>query len=169
MSYNQESMKRENILAILHDSFEISLTLKAILAVLETIAGLILLVLGPDKITDFLAALSQGKMVPGHDLIIRYFLSWASQYSISTHFFIAFYLISHGVIKLLVIGSLWKEKIWAFPLGITLFFLFIIYQIYRYTFTHSLWLIIISFFDIIVIYLTWKEYQRIKTKLTAWK
>lgn len=159
-------MQRKTIIAILHDSFEISLGIKALLAIPETIAGLILFFVGPDTIVDFLANFSQERLSSGaHDYIFNTLLGWSEQFSLSAQMFISFYLLSHGIIKLFVIGSLWKEKRWAFPVGITFFFLFIAYQMYEYFFNHSLWLIILSVFDIVVIYLTWNEYQRVKTKI----
>jgi uncharacterized membrane protein len=37
--------------------------------------------------------------------------------------------------------------------------LFVVYQIYRYSFTHAIWLLLITLLDIIVIWLTWREYK----------
>lgn len=42
------------------------------------------------------------------------------------------------------------------------FSLFIVYQLYRYTFTHSLLLILITILDVFVIALTLLEYRRLR-------
>jgi uncharacterized membrane protein len=91
-------------------------------------------------------------------------LKLAAQFSLSSELFIAFYFLSHGIIKLFIVGYLWKGKLWAYPVGIILFFIFILYQVYRYSFTHSVWLIVLTILDLIIIYLTWSEYQRIKAR-----
>ncbi len=51
--------------------------------------------------------------------------------------FMAIYLHSHGIIKLLAVGSLLKNKLWRYPLSIVVFGGFIVYQIYRFTLTRA--------------------------------
>jgi uncharacterized membrane protein len=36
---------------------------------------------------------------------------------------------------------------------------FVVYQLYRFLFTHSLWLIALTVLDLIVAFLIWREYQ----------
>ena len=43
--------------------------------------------------------------------------------------------------------------------------LFIAYQLYRYSFTHELALIVLSIFDLFVIALAWHEYQLLRRHL----
>nr|WP_258171938.1 DUF2127 domain-containing protein [Burkholderia contaminans] len=42
------------------------------------------------------------------------------------------------------------------------FGLFIGYQVYRFTFTHSVWLLLVTALDIVVIALTWHEYRYLR-------
>jgi uncharacterized membrane protein len=42
------------------------------------------------------------------------------------------------------------------------FALFIIYQLYRFSFAHSVWLLVITILDIVVIWITWREYKYLK-------
>jgi hypothetical protein len=76
----------------------------------------------------------------------------------STQLFTSFYLLGHGVIKIVLIVGLLREKLGYYPAAIAVFVLFVMYQIYRYTFTHSIWLLLITLLDIVVIWLTWHEY-----------
>ena len=55
-----------------------------------------------------------------------------------------------------------QGKIWAYHTGIVFFLLFIVYQLYRYSYTRSAWLVVLSVFDVVVIYLTWEEYKRVR-------
>jgi uncharacterized membrane protein len=64
--------------------------------------------------------------------------------------------------KLFIVAVLLKGKIWAYHSGIIFFFIFIVYQLHRYTFTHSIWLLVLTVFDMAVIYFTWEEYRKVK-------
>ncbi|MGH7839778.1 MAG: DUF2127 domain-containing protein [Candidatus Binataceae bacterium] len=79
--------------------------------------------------------------------------------------FASIYLLSHGAIKLLLAAGLLRNRLWAYPAAIIVFILFIIYQAYRISFTHSSLLTAITGFDLLVIALTWHEYRVIKSKV----
>jgi uncharacterized membrane protein len=106
----------------LHQFFELSIFLKACLALFEVISGFSLL------------------FIPS-----RYFL--------------AVYLLSHGIVKIFIVWSLYKEKKWSYPVAIIIFGLLTIYEIIRYTHTHMLTLLAVIVLDIFVIILTLFEYQ----------
>jgi uncharacterized membrane protein len=40
---------------------------------------------------------------------------------------------------------------------------FIVYQLYRFTFTHGIGLIALSVFDLVVIWLIWLEYRALRS------
>jgi uncharacterized membrane protein len=86
----------------------------------------------------------------------------AQQFSISTQYFTAFYLFSHGVVKLFLIAGLLRERLWYYPLAMIVFAFFIMYQLYRFSFTHSVWLFVITILDMVVIWLTWREYKYLR-------
>jgi uncharacterized membrane protein len=55
-----------------------------------------------------------------------------------------------------------EEKNWAYPLSIITLIFFIIYQMYRYALQPSWWMVVLTVFDVAMIYLTFVEYKRIK-------
>lgn len=71
----------------------------------------------------------------------------------------AIYLLVHGVVKLALVWALLARLLFAYPLSIVIFAGFIIYQLYRYTFTHGIGLLALSALDIVVIGLIWLEYR----------
>lgn len=73
--------------------------------------------------------------------------------------FASAYLVSHGLIKAVLVIALWFDALWAYPTTIFVFGLFSAYQLYRFTHTHSLALILITVFDVLIIWLTWREYH----------
>ena len=64
--------------------------------------------------------------------------------------------------KLLLVGALLRRKLWAYPIAMIAFGAFILYQLYRFTFTHSIGLIALSVFDLAVIWLIWLEYRALR-------
>jgi uncharacterized membrane protein len=52
-----------------------------------------------------------------------------------------------------------RNKLWAYPATVATVIVFIIYQLYRLTFGYSLFLILLTIFDVFVIWLTLHEYK----------
>ena len=92
-------------------------------------------------------------------------LAWAQSFSVQTQHFYAFYLLSHGIVKLALVVGLLMGRLWAYPASLAVMTLFIAYQLYRFTFTHSPGLIVLTVFDLVVIALIWHEYRLIRHHL----
>jgi len=73
--------------------------------------------------------------------------------------FAAAYLIVHGLIKLFLVASLLLGRLWAYPLSLWFLAAFIVYQCYRYLHTHSISLVLLTVFDLAVVFLIWREYH----------
>jgi uncharacterized membrane protein len=152
--------QRQNLREV---SFRISIALKGLNAALEIVGGVALAAVSPAFILRTVALLTQDELAEDpRDLIANYFLYAASHLSLSGQRFAAAYLLSHGVIKIGLVWALLKRKLWAYPLSIIVFGAFIVYQLYRYTFTHGLGLIALSVFDLLVIWLIYLEYRALQ-------
>lgn len=88
-----------------------------------------------------------------------------SHYTFYVTYFLAGYFIFWGTIDIFLSYNLIKEKLWAFPASLWLIGLFIIYSIFRFTSTHSLVLLSVILFDVVIFLLIYKEYQKLR-KLT---
>jgi uncharacterized membrane protein len=149
----------------IHQVFEISIALKAIHGALEVLLGILLFF--PITIRMLIYALTQSELIEDpNDYVARTVQHLTPFLALHSSTFAAYYLLSHGVIKLILAILLFQKKLWAYPLTIATLVGFIAYQIYRYTFTHSLMLIILTVFDITVIGLVWHEYQNLKKHRT---
>lgn len=144
----------------LHRAFEVSVLIKGAHSILEIAGGLMLAFSSTHAIarlafviTEPLAALH------GSDRIAAYFRHAAEAVSLDTKTFTALYLLVHGVIKLGVVVGLLRNKAWAYPAAVVAFSAFIAYQLYRFSFTHSVTLIVITVFDVIVLVLIWHEWR----------
>ena len=151
---------------VLHQVFEASLVLKGLFALSETLAGLGLYFIGSNTIVTAVNWLAKAEIVedPG-DFIARHLIAFAQGFSIDTQHFFAFYLTSHGVVKLLMVLALWLRVAWAYPASIVVLCGFIAYQVHRYMAHPSIALILLTLFDLVVIWLIWREYKAMTPKL----
>ena len=132
-------MKNALYKKIIDEGFEIGILLKSILGFFEVLAGLVLATSGRLMVNNLIIALTQQEISHDPDDFFANFLINASKnISAGQHIFATVYLIFHGVVNVLLGIFLLKGKYWAYPASITLFSLFLIYQLYRCFYTHSL-------------------------------
>jgi uncharacterized membrane protein len=151
-----------------HQIFEISILLKGAHALIECIGGLVLAFVSTSAITNLVNALTQEQLIEDpNDFVATHLLDLAQNLTVSTQRFYAFYLLSHGIIKLLLVAGLLRNKLWAYPASLVVLGLFIVYQLYRFSYTHGVGLIVLTVFDVIVMGLIWHEYQMVRRHLTS--
>lgn len=152
----------------LHLAFEITLILKGIFALLEILAGIVAYFITQDFLLRFVVAITQDELTEDpRDFVAHYLLQTAQDFSISSQHFTSLYLLSHGIIKIFLVVGLLRGKFWFYPLAMIVFALFILYQFFRFSVTHSLWLLVVTLLDIIVILLTWREYRYLRQHRSA--
>jgi uncharacterized membrane protein len=143
--------------------FEFSVLFKGAHALIECIGGLALAFVNRGLITSLVNRLTQEELIEDpHDFIATHLKSFAEGFSVSSQNFYAFYLLSHGIVKVFLVIGLLRNKIWAYPASIIVLGLFIAYQIYRFIDTGSYGLIALTLFDVIVIALIWHEYRLLR-------
>ncbi|WP_330646853.1 DUF2127 domain-containing protein (plasmid) [Thioclava litoralis] len=144
----------------LHQAFEISVALKGIHALIEILAGLFFYVVKSDTILRWMNFLTQDELREDpRDFVASHIMHAAQGFTGSTEAFYAFYLASHGAIKLALVIGLLKEKWIAFPLSLIALGGFMAYQLYRYSYTHSTALLVLTVFDLLVCGLVWHEWR----------
>lgn len=141
-------------------AFQISLIIKGVFALLEIFGGIAAYFVSQQFLLSLILAVGSQELTedPG-DVVVRYLLETAHNFSLSTQYFTSIYLLSHGVIKAVLIVGLVRERLWYYPAAIVVFVTFIVYQLYRFSHTHSISLLLITLLDIVVIWLTWHEYR----------
>ena len=147
----------------LHLAFEIGVILKGLNGLLELIGGTLLLLFPPSAIQRFVVGLTHNELSRDpNDFIATQLRAAADHLSVGGKTFAAIFLLSHGVIKAGLVYALIRDKLWAFPWAMGVFTAFVLYQMYRYFVQPSGWLIALTVLDVIVILLTWAEWQRLK-------
>jgi uncharacterized membrane protein len=151
---------------LLDRTFAVGIILKGLDGVLEVVGGLLLLVVSPATIDRITRALTQHELSEDpHDFLGTHLLHAAGSLTGSSVRFGAAYLISHGVVKIVLVAALLKNKLWAYPWMIAFLIGFIVYQIYRMTFAFSIGLLALTVFDLLVAWLTYREYGKQRARL----
>lgn len=145
---------------LLDKTFEIGIILKGLDGALEVIGGLLLLLVSPQTINNIALSLTRGELSEDpHDFIATHILNTAHGLTGSGLLFGSLYLLSHGIVKVVLVVAVLKNKLWAYPAIIVFLLIFIFYQIYRVVLDQSVGLTALTIFDCVIVWLTWREYQ----------
>lgn len=148
--------------------FRAGVLLKGLDGVLEIGGAIALWAMSPGRILRLIYLLTQDEITKDpHDFIANHLRHAAAHFSVSTQHFMTLYLLGHGIVKILLVVALLKRLAWAFPTAIVIFGGFVLYQLYRFTLTHSLGLILLTLIDLLVIWFVWLEYRSMGTKHSA--
>ncbi|MGE5200449.1 MAG: DUF2127 domain-containing protein [Acidobacteriota bacterium] len=140
--------------------FYVSIWLKGLHAAFEIVGGIALFFTSPEFILRVVALMTQDELANDpNDFVASTLLHAAENISVAGERFAAAYLLSHGVMKIVLVMGLLRNRRWAYPAALAVFGGFILYQIYRFSFTHSLGLVALTVFDLAVMWLIWREYR----------
>ena len=142
-------------------TYFIGLYLKAADGVLELLGAALLLFISPHAITSGVAWLTNRELSDDpHDFIAAHLQTAAHHFLVGGRTFAVLYLLFHGLIKLIVVFGLLKNQRWAYPFSLITLGLFVIYQTYQIAIDHSIGLVLLTIFDLFVIYLVWREWRK---------
>lgn len=143
--------------------FRVSLWLKGLHSLAEVFGGLALVFLSHELIVKFATALTHAELMEDpRDLVANTLRKAAEGFTADAQSFAAWYLFSHGLIKLVLVVAVLTNRVWAYPAFIAAMIGFIAYQVYRMTFDITFVLVTITMLDLIVLVLAWHEYRFIR-------
>lgn len=147
--------------------FRLSVLIKGGISLAEMVAGVLVLFVPVSTITAWLTLTLAGEVTeePGNQLA-QLLLSLSGHLNVGGSAFIAFYLFSRGLIKLALVAALLKNQLWAYPASLAVLAAFVLYQIYQIAIAHSLVVVGITVFDLVVMYYVWREWQILKEHRT---
>lgn len=145
--------------SLLDRTFFVSLILKGLDGVLELVGGILLLVVTPAQIGAIARILTQHELSEDpHDLIANSLLHLTNSLNVSVTLFAAIYLLLHGAVKVVLVWAVLRDHLWAYPWLIAFLIVFIVYQGYQLVVAFSWGLLLLTLFDIFIVYLTSREY-----------
>jgi uncharacterized membrane protein len=148
----------------LDTTFDIVLVLKGLDGLFELVGGILLLVISPDSINHFVQRLTQHELSQDpNDFLAHHLLKLTANLH-NTQTFGAVYLLTHGVVKLVLVYGLLRRQRWAYPFAFVFLGGFVVYQLYRMTYAPSAGLALLTVFDLLIIWLTWREFRRTRER-----
>jgi uncharacterized membrane protein len=146
----------------LDKAFDIALILKGLDGFLELVGGILLLIISPDTLNHLAQRLTQHELSEDpHDFFAHHLLRLTGNLH-HTQTFGALYLLTHGLVKLVIVVGLLRRAHWAYYVAFVFLGGFVIYQIYRMTYAPSVGLALLTVFDLLIIWLTWREFVRMR-------
>jgi uncharacterized membrane protein len=140
-------------------AFQVSLWLKGAHSLLEVLGGLALAFVSHDLILRIVSALTAAELLEDpRDLVANALRQVAGGVTTDAQSFAAWYLFSHGLIKLVLVAAVLTKRVWAYPAFIAAMIGFILYQGYRMSLGITFVLVAITVLDLIVLVLAWREY-----------
>lgn len=162
---NPESDRTESRI---HRLFQVSVILKGLHALIECGSGVALYLVSNQTIVHLAQLLTQEELLEDpRDIVATRLLDIAQHLSLGTQSFYSFYLLSHGLVKVVLVAGLLRERLWAYPASLVALAGFIAYQLYRYSYTHGIGLLVLTVFDVLVIVLVWHEWRVLERNVKA--
>lgn len=150
----------------IHAVFVVSVLLKAFNAALEILLGTALLF--TTRVNDLVLFLVHGELIEDPtDFLATHIRDFLRGLTFSSELYGAFYLLSHGVIKLFLVWGLLRDRLWAYPASMVFLGLFIVYQSYKFVVGHSWFMLALTVFDLFVLVLVAHEYRILKARRQA--
>jgi len=150
--------------------FRIALVFKGLDGLLELIGGVILLLVRPEQIRGFADFLTRGELQEDpRDFIATHVLTASNAFSGhgGLAFWSALYLLSHALVKIVLVWAVIRDKLWAYPWMIVFLLAFIVYQVIAMALQFSIGLLLLTILDVVVCWLTYREYRRLRKQRTA--
>lgn len=140
--------------------FRIGVVIKAAIALGELVVGTLVVFMSPERISNFIYAVAGVEFTePQGGLIWKLVAGSLKDFTATSQAVWAFVFLSHGIVKMFLLGGLWKNKLWAYPTSALIFTGFVFYQLYELSVVPSILLWLITIFDIVLIWLIWHEYK----------
>lgn len=148
---------------LLDKTYEIGILVKGIDGVLELMGGILLLAVKPQTIDNITAFLTQHELSQNpHDFIATHVLQYGTDLAHGSHAFAAAFLLTHGLVKIVLVAALLRNYPWAYPFAIITLGLFIVYQLYRMVVEPTFGMGFLTVLDIIIVWLIWREWGQQK-------
>ncbi len=151
---------------ILHRLFTATLAVKGSLAGIEAAVGAWLWVsvqypAAPDlPVEGSINWLNRYELTQDpQDPIVKTLAEQAQNLAMPTDNFYYFYLVMHGLLKLVMVILLARRVHWAYPAAMAVLALFVTYQFYEFSHSHSFYLLLLCGFDTFMIWLVGREYR----------
>jgi len=146
---------------LLDKTYEIGIIIKGIDGTLELIGGVLVLALSPNAINGITRFLTQSALENNPHNLVASHIAKAGHHLASGHnLFAAAFLLTHGLVKVVLVVCLLLNKMWAYPWALGALGLFLIYQVYQLITAATFGMAFLTVLDVIIIGLVYREWQQ---------
>ena len=148
---------------LLDKAYEIGIIIKGVDGILELIGGILVLTLSPGTINGTVQFLTQDALQKDpHNLIATHIVKLGNHLAAGHNLFAAAFLLTHGLVKVVLVVCLLLNKLWAYPWALGMLGLFLVYQLYVLVTGPSLGMTFLTVLDSIIIWLIYREWQQVR-------
>jgi uncharacterized membrane protein len=147
--------------SIAHLAYETTIIIKGIDGALETLAGLIIVITGPQRLYLYVLEFTAPELTANpHSHIVQLVQHGAFSLTQGAGRVVVTYLLIHGVLKLTLATVLLRGGgRWIFPVATFILSGFVIYLIHRWALHPSIWLLGFALFDFLTLLLVLNEWR----------
>jgi uncharacterized membrane protein len=153
---------------LLDKTYEIGIIIKGVDGVLELIGGVLVLMLSANTIHGITRFLTESALQNDPHNFIAVRIAKAGNHLAAGHnLFAAAFLLTHGLVKVVLVICLLLNKLWAYPWALGVLGLFLIYQFYQLVTAPTFGMAFLTVLDIVIIWLIYREWQKVKQPKTT--
>ena len=153
--------------SFLHHLFRATILIKGIDGILDIITSLILLFSSSNTFLRIIPTLLRKELIEDPNDIIGNYLMMVSQNLLpDTQLFIVIYLAVHGFIKIGLALALNGKNYRAYKVSEMILIIFVCYQLYRFSHTQSIVLLLFTLLDILIVFLINLESKKLSRTST---
>ncbi len=143
--------------------FDLSMWWRIFYGFLRLFLGMALLQNIGQPLADFIYTLMSHEFSGrAGDIVLEHLYTLFTIHDFTVTYFIAVYFIFWGMVDIVLSLCLLRHVRVAFPISMFLIALFIVYSIFRFSFTHSFMLLYVIIIDIGILFLIYREYLQLK-------
>ena len=145
-----------------HLAYVVTIAIKGFDGGLETLAGLVIWITGPQRLYRWVVRVTAPELYDGdHPRAVEWIRQGAEHLAVTGAHFVVFYLLVHGVLKLaLALVLLRGGGRWVYPVGTAILVGFVVFMAHRLTQEWSNWLLAFALFDAFTLALVLYEWRK---------
>jgi len=148
-------------LPLLHYAYLAAILVKGVDGALEALAGMIIAITGPERVYEWVIRITAPEL-SGHHPALHAIRSGATRLAESSHEFVIFYLLVHGVLKLGVVVALLRGGgRLVFPIASLILGAFVVYMGSELARHWSGWVLSFLLFDLLTLLLVLNEWRNV--------
>lgn len=146
---------------LLDRTFEIGIILKGLDGVVELIGAVLVGFVPAQTIMHIASKLTAKELAEDpNDFIAGHIVQYAHELAGKDKWFATLFLLSHGMIKIVLVVGLLRTLAWAYPFAFVTLGAFVTYQTWLIMHHFTIGMLLLTLFDLFIIWLTWREYQK---------